>query len=261
MPAGDGGTADEAEIAVIHESLNPVNERRREPRYPGPDRAVVRGVDTSGREFEAQGELLIDGRYGAAVEIDVHKGLSRSSWPSRSGVNLRRKNKPPQENEEMSRKSVRLSMLGIALGLLCLAGANSTSAQTVSVTTKTKDAVDFTGTTCDGYPVRFTGYQNNVWEVTTDDDGKLILNAHTNWQGVSGVDTLDRNYRGMSVNNDTFELSSLGTEMTVTTSHRWVGKGKGAPNMFFHRTYNVKVDSAGNVLVDALKEKENTECK
>ena len=161
----------------------------------------------------------------------------------------------------MSRKSVRLSMLAVALTLLAAAGAKSTSAQTVSVTTKTKDPVDFTGTTCDGYAVRFTGYQNNVWEVTTDDDGKLVLRAHTNWQGVSGVDTLNRTYRGMSVNNDTFELSSLGTEMTVTTSHRWIGKGKGAPNMFFHRTYNVKVDAYGQVLVDSLKEKENTECK
>jgi hypothetical protein len=164
----------------------------------------------------------------------------------------------------MSRESVRLLMLAVALSLLVVAGAEPANAQTVSVTTKTKDVVDFTGTTCDGYSVTFTGYENNVWEVTTDDDGKLVLNHHTNWQGVSGVDTFSptpRQYRGSSVSNDIFELSSLGTEITVTTSHRWIGKGKGAPNMFYHRTYNVAVDSFGNTTAFLLKEKQTIECK
>jgi hypothetical protein len=75
IPAGTGGTVNEALIAAIHDSVSPVTERRLHPRHATTFRVVVRWADVSGREFEAEGEvkdISVGGLYvrlSEAVEL------------------------------------------------------------------------------------------------------------------------------------------------------------------------------------------------
>lgn len=94
LPAGAGGTVNEPLIAAIHDSLNPVTERRHDPRYPAPYSTVVHGVDASGREFEAEGELgdVSAGGLYVRLAVRVEPGsrltaevfISGGRWPTSS---------------------------------------------------------------------------------------------------------------------------------------------------------------------------------
>src|SRR5712691_10900014 len=98
----------------------------------------------------------------------------------------------------MSRKVSKVSLFVVLLGVLVMAGAKSTMAQTATtVTTTIKQPLNFAGKTCDLLePVTFTGSQDTIYEVVNDGAGSLKLNIRSNWQNVSGSTPSGRQYLG-----------------------------------------------------------------
>ncbi len=161
----------------------------------------------------------------------------------------------------MTRKTLKLSILALAFGVLFMAGAKSSLAQSAyTVATQIKEPLNFVGATCDTFePITFTGYQHTVYEVVNDGAGNMKLHIHSNWQNVSGVTPTGRQYRGTNTSNESIDLDGMPSEHTINVNQRWIGKGKGAPNMIYNLRYNIRIDANGNVT--SQKDSETTECK
>jgi hypothetical protein len=161
----------------------------------------------------------------------------------------------------MNVKFFRFSILALAFGVLFVAGAKSSMAQSATtVTTQVKEPLNYVGQTCDTFePITFSGYQHTVYEVVNDGAGSLKMHIHSNWQNVSGSTVSGRQYRGVNTSNETIDLDGLPSEHTITVNQRWIGKGKGAPNLIYNLRFNIKVDANGNVT--SVKDSETVECK
>ena len=163
----------------------------------------------------------------------------------------------------MKKKSLRSLALAAAAGFLISAGAGSAMAQETTVTTNQKVPISsgsLDANACIGEPITYTGTMNMVEEVTNDGQGNLTFHLHSNFQNVTGVGQFtQRVFKGQSVNNDVYETGPLPTTHTVTVTNKWVGKGKGAPTMFYHLTYNMTVGTNG--MVTHEKTNERIECK
>ena len=161
----------------------------------------------------------------------------------------------------MSVKIFRFSILALAVGVLFMAGAKSSMAQSATtVTTTIKEPITFVGQTCDTFePITFTGMQNTVYEVVNDGAGSLKLHIHSNWQNVSGSTPTGRQYHGTNTSNEDIDVDSLPSEHTITVNQRWIGKGKGVPNLIYNLRFNIRIDVNGNVT--SQKDNETVECK
>lgn len=161
----------------------------------------------------------------------------------------------------MTRKTFAVSIMTAVFALLFMAGTKSAMAQSATtVTTTIKEPLNFVGTTCDTFePINFTGRQNTVYEVVNDGAGNMKLHIHSNWQDVSGSTPSGRQYRGTNTSNETIDLEGLPSEHTITINQRWIGKGKGAPNLIYNLRFNIRIDANGNVT--SQKDSESTECK
>jgi len=161
----------------------------------------------------------------------------------------------------MRKKTFTIPILALTFAILFMAGTKSVMAQSATtVTTTIKEPLNFVGNSCDTLePITFTGRQNTVYEVVNDGLGNLKVHIHSNWQEVSGTTASGRSYRGTNTSNETIDIDSLPSEHTITVNQRWIGKGKGVPNLIYNLRFNIRIDANGNVT--SQKDSETVECK
>lgn len=161
----------------------------------------------------------------------------------------------------MTRKPFAVSIMAMVFALLFMVGTKSVVAQSATtVTTTIKEPLNFVGNTCDTLePITFTGRQNTVYEVVNDGLGHLKVHIHSNWQDVSGSTASGRQYRGTNTSNEDIDIDGLPSEHTINVNQRWIGKGKGVPNLIYNLRFNIRIDANGNVT--SQKDSETVECK
>jgi hypothetical protein len=122
-----------------------------------------------------------------------------------------------------------LACLSVAVYTL-LFSPTSTNAQASGFTsnyTETVFPTTFSG--CAGGDLTVEGQIHYVIHTTETPSGQRIVRYHTNFQGVSAVDELGKQYRVSSVNNDTTVLEdSEPRNFTVVQYFKLIGRGPAA---------------------------------
>jgi hypothetical protein len=129
-----------------------------------------------------------------------------------------------------------------------LFSSTSTNAQASSSTSNyTETVFPTTYSGCAGSFLTLEGQIHFVFHATETLSGQRIVRYHTNFQGVSAVDELGKQYRVSSVNNETmvFEDSEL-RNFTVVQYSILIGKGRAA-NERVRSVSHVTVNDKGEV--------------
>jgi len=159
-------------------------------------------------------------------------------------------------------KPLKVSILAMVFGVLCVASATSAVAQkATSTTTTTKEPLVQTPLTCDTFePISFTGFVKSVYEVKDSHDGTpLRVKMSVSWEDVVGTTPSGRVYKGNYHSIDQYDVDGLPSYHRTTTIERFKSKTKGGADTVYTLKLRIRIDAFGNVTQD--KESEETECK
>jgi hypothetical protein len=159
----------------------------------------------------------------------------------------------------MSRKTVKISLLVIALAVLFMAGTKSSMAQSATVTRTTMSEPMSTNfwLTCDTFEeINFTGSVRTVAETINSHDGSRVRVKITDtWDDVVGTTASGRVYRGTLNSKDMYDLDFLPSYFKTTQMQRFKSKTPGAADTFLKLIYRWRVDIDGNITRERIDER------
>ena len=140
------------------------------------------------------------------------------------------------------------------LAIAALAAFAYVSATASAATSGQKTPYEADLTLCNGDTVHLSGTLLETFTLTRTPSGGTIIDAHSNSQGIGGVDTTTgTRYRLISVTHDAGLFPASGVSMFTYSNRVRLQATTGAESFIFIRTMHLTVTPDGRVTADVTK--------